>query len=214
MSQEVERKFLTTSYHLAVIRADEISPDHSHKLWLKAIGANTVSIAHLTQYYLNLRLEEDKVVEEDRVRKKLSLDNLGQPAKTKFTRTIKRGSGLSREEIEEEIDQAEFEELVKSSQFFTPRTGKPPQIHKIRTTTEIGARTLEIDRYLGSELGGLCLTEIEFPNEADALAFEPSELPVGILGQELDPLIFGNAQLSMSGQIPNVITLPYYLKPS
>lgn len=213
MSQETERKFLTTSYHLAVIRGDEISPDYSHRRWLQTMGAQTVSIAQLAQYYLSLKLEDGRVVEEDRIRKKLSLDEQGQPTKTKLTRTTKRGSGLSREELEEEIDQTEFDELIKSTRFINAQTGKPPQIHKFRTTAQIAARTLEIDRYLGPQLGGLCVTEIEFKDEAKALAFNPEELPAGFLAQELNPLVFGNAQLALNGKIPEEITLPYYLKP-
>ncbi len=215
MSQEVERKFLTTNYHLAVVRTDEAYPDYSQKRWLKAIGAKTINVAHLAQYYLSLKLEEGRVVEEDRVRKKISLDELGQPTKIKFTRNSKFGSGLAREETqEEEIDQAEFEHLVTSSRFVTMVTGKPPQIHKIRTSAELGARTLEIDRYLGPDLGGLCVTEIEFPNEAEALVFKPEEMPRGILAQELDPLVFGNAQLALRAQIPEELILPSYLKAS
>lgn len=214
MSQEVERKFLTTNYHLAVVRTDEAYPDYSQKRWLKAIGAKTINVAHLAQYYLSLRLEEGRVVEEDRVRKKISLDELGQPAKTKFTRTIKSGSGLTRKEDEAEITEEEFIGLVTSTHFSSTATGKPPQIHKIRTSAELGARTLEIDRYLGPDLGGLCVTEIEFPNEAEALAFKPEEMPRGILAQELDPLVFGNAQLALRAQIPEELILPSYLKAS
>ncbi len=213
MSQEIERKFLTTNYQLAVVQDNDPYPDYLQKEWLRAAyGASTVNVAHLAQYYLDLKLEAGKVVEEDRVRKKISLDKEGQSAKTKFTRTVKRGFGLSREELEEEIDQAEFGHLVTSSRFVTMVTGKPPQIHKIRTTAEIGARTLEIDRYLGPELGGLCVTEIEFANEHEALAFMPEEMPRGILAQELDPLVFGNAQLALASKIPDGIILPGYLR--
>ena len=136
-----------------------------------------------------------------------------QPTQIKFTRTTKKGFGLSREEIEEEIDQPEFEHLIQSTKFLAFRTGKPPQIHKIRTTAEIGSLTLEIDRYLGPELGGLCVTEIEFPDRNKALSFNTKEdIPSGILSQELDPVIFGNAQLALSGKIPEGIILPGYLR--
>lgn len=213
MAQEVERKFLTTNYHLAVVRGDEIHPDYSQRRWLRCFGASTISIAHLAQYYLDLRLERDRVVEEDRVRRKVSLSEEGQPTQIKFTRTTKKGFGLSREEIEEEIDQPEFEHLIQSTKFLAFRTGKPPQIHKIRTTAEIGSLTLEIDRYLGPELGGLCVTEIEFPDRNKALSFNTKEdIPSGILSQELDPVIFGNAQLALSGKIPEGIILPGYLR--
>lgn len=217
MSQEVERKFLTTSYHLAVVRTDEASPDLSHRDWLTTYaGATAISIAKLYQQYLSLRLEESRVVEEDRIRRKATLDEEGAEVKVKFTRTIKRGSGLSREELEDEIEEAEFLSLAQNTELTVPRTGKPPQIHKLRTTTEIGGRVLEIDRYLGTGLGGLCVTEIEFASEDQALEFEPSELPRGILGQELDPTTTGNAQLAMANQIPEEIEiiLPHYLKPS
>ncbi len=216
MADEIERKFLTTSYHLAVVRNDEIFPHYSQRLWLKTVGAKVTSIAQLAQYYLSLRLDyEGRVVEEDRVRKKIILDEEGKVTKVKFTRNSKSGFGLTREESpEKELEPAEFEHLVQNSSCFSMRTGKTPQVHKIRTTAEIANRVIEIDRYLGAGLGGLCVTELEFPSSADANDFRPTELPKGILGQELDPTIFSNARLAMSDQIPEGVILPHYLRPS
>jgi hypothetical protein len=216
MADETERKFLTTGYHLAVVRDDEIFPHYSHRLWLKAVGAGVSSIAQLAQYYLSLKFDDDgNVVEEDRVRKKVTLDEEGRVAKVKFTRNSKFGFGLTREETPEvELDPAEFDNLVKNSQFLAFKTGEPPQVHKLRTTAQIGPRTIEIDRYLGPVLGGLCVTELEFLSKAEAIDFKPTELPRGILGQELDPTIFGNAQLALKDEIPAGIILPHYLRPS
>ncbi|MDQ5913822.1 MAG: hypothetical protein QG623_441 [Patescibacteria group bacterium] len=216
MADEIERKFLTTGYHLAVVRDDEIFPHFSHRLWLKTIGAEVSSIAQLAQYYLSLKFDSDgKVVEEDRVRKKVLLDEEGRVDKIKFTRNSKIGFGLTREETPEvELDPAEFENLVQNSQFLSLNTGEPPQVHKLRTTAQIGSRTIEIDRYLGPALGGLCVTELEFLSEKEAINFTPTDLPRGILGQELNPTIFGNAQLALTAEIPAGITLPRYLRPS
>jgi adenylate cyclase len=80
--------------------------------------------------------------------------------------TAKRGSGLSRDEAEVQLDQASFEELWPLTE------GR--RLHKRRHVLPHGDLKIELDVYEG-DLEGLRVAEIEFPSEEEAKAFEPPE---------------------------------------
>jgi adenylate cyclase len=86
--------------------------------------------------------------------------------------TAKRGSGLSRQEAEVEIDRASFDELWPLTE------GR--RLHKRRHLLEHGDLKIEVDVY-GGDLEGLVVAEIEFPSEDEARAFEPPDW----LGEEV-----------------------------
>ena len=86
--------------------------------------------------------------------------------------TAKRGSGLSREEAEIELDRASFDELWPLTE------GR--RLEKRRHVMPHGDLVIEIDVY-GGDLEGLVVAEIEFPSEEDAKAYEPP----GWLGEEV-----------------------------
>jgi adenylate cyclase len=78
--------------------------------------------------------------------------------------TAKRGSGLSREEAEVELDGSSFDELWSLTQ------GR--RLKKRRYVIPHGDLKIEVDAYEG-DLEGLMVAEIEFPSEEEAKAFEP-----------------------------------------
>jgi adenylate cyclase len=80
--------------------------------------------------------------------------------------TAKRGSGLSRDEAEVELDQASFDELWPLTE------GR--RLHKRRHVIPHGELKIEMDVYEG-DLEGLRVAEIEFPSEEEAKAFEPPD---------------------------------------
>jgi adenylate cyclase len=80
--------------------------------------------------------------------------------------TAKRGSGLSREEAEVELDGEAFERLWPLTQ------GR--RLHKRRYVIPHGERAVELDVYEG-DLEGLVVAEIEFGSEDEARGFEPPE---------------------------------------
>jgi adenylate cyclase len=80
--------------------------------------------------------------------------------------TAKRGSGLSRDEAEVQLDQASFEELWPLTE------GR--RLHKRRHVLPHGDLKIELDVY-ECDLEGLRVAEIEFPSEEEAKAFEPPE---------------------------------------
>jgi CYTH domain-containing protein len=82
----------------------------------------------------------------------------------RYQLTAKRGSGLSREEGEIEVDRERFAELWPLT------VGR--RLHKRRHALPHGELTIEIDVYAG-DLDGLIVAEIEFPSEEDARAFDP-----------------------------------------
>jgi CYTH domain-containing protein len=86
--------------------------------------------------------------------------------------TAKRGSGLSREEAEVELDREDFDELWPLTE------GR--RLRKRRHLIPHGERELELDVYEG-DLEGLVVAEIEFASEEDARAFEPP----GWIGEEV-----------------------------
>jgi adenylate cyclase len=86
--------------------------------------------------------------------------------------TAKRGSGLSREEAEIELDSERFDRLWPLTE------GR--RLHKRRHVLPSGDRRIEVDVYEG-ELESLVVAEIEFPSEEEARRFEPPEW----LGEEV-----------------------------
>ena len=84
--------------------------------------------------------------------------------------TAKRGSGLSREEAEVELDRASFDELWALTE------GR--RLAKRRHVIPHGDLKIEIDVY-GGDLEGLMVAEIEFPSEEEAKEFEPARLARG-----------------------------------
>lgn len=78
--------------------------------------------------------------------------------------TVKRGAGLSRQEVEIELDRDQFDRLWPLTE------GR--QLRKRRHVLRHEDLKVEIDVYEG-ELEGLVVAEIEFPSEEDANGFEP-----------------------------------------
>ncbi len=86
--------------------------------------------------------------------------------------TAKRGSGLSREEAEVELDRESFDELWRL-------TGGA-RLKKRRHVLPHGDLKIELDVY-GGDLEGLIVAEIEFRSEEEAKAFDPP----GWFGEEV-----------------------------
>jgi adenylate cyclase len=84
----------------------------------------------------------------------------------KLVLTAKRGSGISREEAEVELDREAFESLWPLTE------GR--RLHKRRHVIPHGDLKIELDVYEG-DLEGLLVAEVEFPSEDDAGRFEPPE---------------------------------------
>jgi adenylate cyclase len=104
--------------------------------------------------------------------------------------TVKRGHGLTREEVEVPLGQESFEELWPLTE------GR--RVEKTRRTTKVDGGALEIDVYKGP-LAGLVTAEIEFPDLAAAEAFEPpSWLARELTGEER----YSNSRLALDGLPP------------
>jgi CYTH domain-containing protein len=84
----------------------------------------------------------------------------------KHVLTAKRGSGLSREEAEIELDRERFDVLWPLTE------GR--RVHKRRHVVPHGDLRIEVDVYDG-ELQGLVVAEIEFSSEDEARGFDPPE---------------------------------------
>jgi len=80
--------------------------------------------------------------------------------------TAKRGSGLSRQEAEVEVDRGSFDELWPLTE------GR--RLTKRRHLVPHGDLKIEVDVYAGA-LGGLVVAEVEFPSEERARSFDPPE---------------------------------------
>jgi adenylate cyclase len=80
--------------------------------------------------------------------------------------TAKRGSGLSREEAETELELEAFEDLWSLTE------GR--RLHKRRHVIPHGDLKIEVDVYEGN-LEGLVVAEVEFGSEDEAGRFEPPE---------------------------------------
>ena len=90
----------------------------------------------------------------------------------KLLLTAKRGSGISRDEAEVELDRDAFERLWPLTE------GR--RLHKRRHVLPHGELEIELDVYEGA-LDGLVVAEIEFGSEGEARAFEPP----GWIGEEV-----------------------------
>lgn len=80
--------------------------------------------------------------------------------------TAKRGSGLSRDEAEIELDPDSFDALWPLTE------GR--RLHKRRHLVPQGDLRIEVDIYEGG-LEGLVVAEIEFPSEEAARGFDPPD---------------------------------------
>jgi adenylate cyclase len=90
----------------------------------------------------------------------------------KLLLTAKRGSGISRDEAEVEIDRKAFESLWPLTE------GR--RLHKRRYLIPHGELAFELDVYEGG-LEGLVMAEVEFGSEREALSFQPP----GWIGEEV-----------------------------
>jgi adenylate cyclase len=86
--------------------------------------------------------------------------------------TAKRGSGLTRDEAEVELESAAFGRLWPLTE------GR--RLRKRRYVIPHGSHRIELDVY-GGELEGLMVAEVEFRSEEEAKAFRPP----GWLGEEV-----------------------------
>jgi adenylate cyclase len=94
----------------------------------------------------------------------------------KLVLTAKRGSGLSREEAEVDLDRVRFDQLWPLTE------GR--RLHKRRHVVPHGDLKIEVDVYEG-DLDGLVVAEIEFASEEEAKAFDPpSWLGEDVTGDE------------------------------
>nr|WP_320015891.1 CYTH domain-containing protein [uncultured Desulfobacter sp.] len=84
-----------------------------------------------------------------------------------FFMTFKRGQGLVRDEAEIRIDEADFNHLWPLTQ------GRQVEKQRSQAILENGL-TAEIDEFSGA-LAGLLLCEVEFDDQAQAIAFVPPQ---------------------------------------
>ena len=82
-----------------------------------------------------------------------------------YSLTVKRGSGLEREEIEIDLDRDTFDALWPIAE--------RRSIDKDRHVVEVGTHFAEVDVYRGRH-GSLCAVEVEFTSTDEADAFEPA----------------------------------------
>jgi len=140
MAIEIERKFLLKQ-----------SPQQ-----LAAAGYITLlSEQRIEQTYLAMDSNE-----EIRVRKIMDMST----KQTSYTHTFKRGNGLVREEIEYEISESIYGQMMKAFGYI-PLT-------KNRITAKFGDHTVEIDIYDQIQLAVL---ELEFSSLEEAESYEAPE---------------------------------------
>ncbi len=84
----------------------------------------------------------------------------------KLLLTVKRGSGISRDEAEVELEREAFERLWPLTE------GR--RLHKRRYVVLLGDLGIEVDVYEG-DLEGLVVAEVEFASEEEARRFEPPD---------------------------------------
>ena len=148
MPCEIERKYHIARYPEAEFAANQLK---------------VVAVKQIDQTYLALT-----DAEEIRIRKIVDSEN----GRTTYTHTFKKGQGLSREEIEVEISEAIYEQLLNMS-------GAVP-LTKTRTIATDGSLSVEIDVY---DQYALQVVEVEFASEEAALGFEPPDW----FGREIEP---------------------------
>lgn len=137
MALEIERKFLIAVQPETLIQEGKIKVLHKQSIW---------------QTYL--AIDE---TQELRVRK-LKNEDTGVLS---YTHTFKNGNGVQREEVEYEITEGIYEQVVGAFGF-VPLT-------KSRITADWGGRVIEIDVYDQIHLSVL---EVEFETLEEANAFE------------------------------------------
>jgi len=116
----------------------------------------------------------------------------------RYIKTIKRGSGLVREEKEVEISKTLYEEAK--------RQNSSGVIKKVRRVVKFDDYTFEIDSFK-KPFKGFNLLEVEFKSEADAKAFELPDIFKEILVAEVtENRDFTNGALSRSMKIPSIET--------
>ena len=84
----------------------------------------------------------------------------------KLLLTVKRGSGISRDEAEVELEREAFERLWRLTE------GR--RLRKRRYVVLLGDLGIEVDVYEG-DLEGLVVAEVEFASEEEARRFEPPD---------------------------------------
>jgi CYTH domain-containing protein len=97
------------------------------------------------------------------------------------------GSYLTQIEDENEITKEEYDKLLKNQIGNT--------IFKDRYYIPYGKYTLELNLYK-KDLEGLCMLEVEFPSEDEALAFDP---PVWIKKEVSNDKSYRNSSLAING---------------
>lgn len=114
----------------------------------------------------------------------------------RYVRTVKRGSGLAREEEEEPIGRERFEAALAQN-----RGGI---VVKNRYIFEYEGHRYELDAFKG-RFKGLVILEIEFPDTRTARAFSlPGPLASRVVAEVTEDPRFTNGALSRSGRIPAI----------
>ena len=163
---EIERKFL-------------LSPPYSIEEFLKDRGINCKKES-IEQFYLSSN--------EAGVNRYRRVAN-------RYIHTIKKGSGLQRQEIEEEITLQEYQEAKKRASNI---------IKKIRCHFEIDNYHFELDIFKES-LNGLIILEIEFNDLESAKSFKIPNILSSIVSAEVtEDIRFTNGYLSKTMTIPKV----------
>ena len=164
LNLEIERRYLFNSCNI--------------KKLLKQKGISYI-IAEMEQFYLKATSEETL-----RFRKEDS----------HYIKNIKKGSGLVREEIENEISKDEYKE-AKALNF-------GGVIKKERIKFRIDENKLELDIFYG-KLKGLSILEVEFLSLKEAQNFKMAKLLTPYIIKEItNEPIYTNGALSKSMQIP------------
>jgi CYTH domain-containing protein len=102
--------------------------------------------------------------------------------------TVKRGSGETREEVEIDLDEGQFDALWPLTE------GR--RVAKSRHVAEEGGLTFEIDVYEGG-LEGMITVEVEFDSQQASREFEPPEW----IGREVtDEPAYSNESLAIHGR--------------
>lgn len=142
MSLEIERKFLLSKYPQSLFETGELQP---------------ISEQFIDQTYVAISTDE-----ELRVRK---IINAADDAHT-YTHTFKQGTGLVRKEIEYEISEELYYQLIHQLQL------KPLCKKRITARWTVNNIIVEIDIY--EDLSFIVL-EVEFDSEQEANSFNPPE---------------------------------------
>ncbi|MFD0696185.1 CYTH domain-containing protein [Paenibacillus sp. GCM10027628] len=148
MNVEIERKFLLPEFPFRELERGEITMVAKHSLF---------------QTYLAYSDDQE-------IRVRQSIDDQGV---SHYTHTFKSGHGLVRQEIEYEISEKIYRQLLS-------HTGLVP-LEKIRITVEGQGVLFQIDEYKELDLR---VVEVEFPDETAAKSFSIPHWFGRELGQE------------------------------